>query len=473
MRSFDERSHVDLDFPKVVKYLDKDMNHDHDFVAHNLPSNYGCCSAFKVLSAEGVRVLNLITAAIEKHSTSTKRIPKNNRGVTYRNQFLNELAHSPSILRRVSELAGCEMVYHPMRIQQLHTNLKPQENESNIGRDKEDDMDKTTDASSELKDEISNKKNVDRWHCDTTGFVLVLFCTDPSQYDGGELQYFNGTREEGTRFLASAGKLPANRVLNVGTQYQGFGVFMQGSRVFHQVTPVLRGDERTTIVFSFQPRNVLALEACPQLGMTYNEVDPLHVFLPDWVRYRAWKVMRRMEMWLAHNTELESQQKQSDHARVIVDNCRKNLESITQRLKFSDDRSYLIGELQTAMQQLRSYMQSLECDSDGNGAGSASNERKLNADGDDNDSDDVPARKIARVESDHAQTQQGENLMTLRARHPDVGEAIPNTLPCDVRYFNTRPREELFGKANLVGAIDDIDSCIDDIINLQAAMEYY
>ena len=68
------------------------------------------------------------------------------------------------------------------------------------------------------------------------------------------MQYYNGTREEGTSYFKQGQPLPKEKISNVGRQEKGYGVFMQGSSVYHQVTPVLEGDERTTLVFSFQPR---------------------------------------------------------------------------------------------------------------------------------------------------------------------------------------------------------------------------
>ena len=207
-----DETHVNLTQPSVIKTLDGDMRYDSSFVK-DLPTSYGCCSAFRVLSEEGVRVLDQVLGGIEKHAVSSPRIPKVLRGGTFRSKFLNGMGHSAAILKHVSDLAGCELIYHPMKIQQLHLNFKPEEDSNDSA-------------------EVKLKKNVDRWHCDTTPFVLIVFCTDPDEYTGGTLQYFNGTREEGAQLLtASAGtgsaRLPEDRVLDVGRQTKGFGVFMQ------------------------------------------------------------------------------------------------------------------------------------------------------------------------------------------------------------------------------------------------------
>ena len=323
--------HLDLGHPSVLKYLDKDLQNDSTYV-QKLATNYGCCSAFKILSDEGVRAMDLAVDSIEKYAVCSPRIPKVLRGGTFRSKFLNGMAHSQAVLRKVSELAGCEMIYHPMKIQQLHINFKPSD-EGN-------------------QDDGTRKKNVDRWHCDTTPFVLIVFATNPDEYTGGALQYFNGPREEGIELLGSGKGLPADRVLDVGRQEKGYGVFMQGWRVFHQVTPVLTGDARTTLVYSFQPRNVLALEACLHLSQTYNKVDPLHIFLSDWARYRAWKTVRRFEICTEHWGTLLQQPHANALSTAITESTAK-MTSIVHKLPYTDDRELMRLALEEGISALR------------------------------------------------------------------------------------------------------------------------
>lgn len=325
-----DQTHLELTSPDVIKYLDKDLGCDTASM-DKLATNYGCCSSFKVLSDEGIRAMTLAIESIEKYAVRSVRIPKMLRGGTFRSKFLNGMGHSPAVLRHVSQLAGCEMVYHPMKIQQLHINFKPDDDEEVNG----------------------GKKNVDRWHCDSTAFVLIVFATDPDEYTGGELQYFEGTREEGTELLKSGAGLPQDRLQNVGRQKLGYGVFMQGSRVFHQVTPVLSGKERTTVVYSFQPRNVLALEASLNLSRTYNGVDPLHILLSDWARYRAWKCVRRLELFREHFPAAEI-----DPALLeAVQRSEKLLTAVNRTLPYTDNREEMKAVLTEAIAALREQLQ--------------------------------------------------------------------------------------------------------------------
>lgn len=359
---FNEQVHLELGQPEVVRYLDQDLNHSKSLTAQ-LATNYGCCSAFRILSDEGCRVVDHTLNALEKYATSSPRIPKFLKGSTYRSRFMNGLAHSPSILRLVSQLAGCELIYHPMRIQQLHTNFKP--DEKNGG---DYTKDEGTDEQPAKRSRKGPKK-VDKWHIDTTAFVLVLFCTDPDEYEGGELQYFSGTREEGIAFLSKNGELPADRVYTVGRQHKGYGVFMQGSRVFHQVSPVLRGDKRTTMVFSFQPKNVFCLEPVSTLDRLYNKADPFNFLLPDWVRFRAWKVLRRLEVFMEHFGNIpdaidgcdevkgpEVSTEGSDFAAEVlpaVKSCMTKLVELVRTLRYTSDRLYLTSSLAESMKELK------------------------------------------------------------------------------------------------------------------------
>ena len=327
--------HTQITSPDVIKYLDTHLQTDH-VVVEKLATNYGCCSSFRILSDEGIRAMDLAVASIEKYAVSCPRIPKVLRGGTFRSKFLNGMAHSEAVLRHVSQLAGCEMIYHPMKIQQLHINFKPD-------------------------DDSTDKKNIDRWHCDTTPFVLIVFATDPDEYTGGQLQYFEGTREEGMQLLGSGAGLPKNRVLDVGRQSKGYGVFVQGWRVFHQVTPVLSGNARTTLVYSFQPRNVLALEACQHLSQGYNKVDPLDIFSSDWARYRAWKTAMRMELCQEHcQSALES----NAALREAVAQCGQLMCAIVQTLPYSDNRQLMQSILEAAVAPLRAKLSELELDLD-------------------------------------------------------------------------------------------------------------
>ena len=345
---WEDSKHLNLSNPSEVLTLDKDIGNDSNIIGQ-LPTNYACCSTFQVLNEEGSRVLDHVLTGLSKHAKVSPRIPKLIRGGTFRSKFLNGMGHSPAVLQHVSNLAGCEMIYHPMKIHQLHINLKP--------TDAKPSSETSSDTGSDKS--ISSKQNVDRWHCDSTPFVLIVFCTNPDEYTGGELQYFAGSREEGMELLSTGKGLPKERIRNFGCQMKGFGVFMQGWRVFHQVTPVDYGNARTTIVFSFQPRNVLALEACCHLSHTYSQVDPLHVIMSDWIRFRCWKVTRRFEIMyenLFPTRDTASHDTCVTELFTAVDHSYTKLQEIVYTLPYSTDRKYFVHTLTQAITELKSYL---------------------------------------------------------------------------------------------------------------------
>lgn len=417
-----DEKHLSLTFPTSIQTLENDLNNDPELVKQ-LATNYGCCTTFRVMSREGSRVLDHVITNLEKYSKSCPRIPKLIRGVTFRSDFLNAMGHSPAILRHVSNLAGCELIYHPMKIHQLHTNMKPNDTSNNY----------------------SVKKNIDRWHCDSTPFVLIVFCTDPDEYTGGTLQYFNGPKEEGMRILSAGNGLPEDRVKNVGRQEKGFGVFMQGWRVFHQVTPVLTGDARTTVVFSFYPRNVLALEACSHLSQTYAPVDPLYIIMPDWVRFRAWKAARRLEIFGEHWDSTTT----DPTLITLIDATYTKLWKMVKSLPYTDQRSVFTACLHEAIAELKAFLTVYYPNKV-----ASTNHTPVKETSWDIDNMDPMTSELTLSVTSVADLE--DSNLTSRNKTPSMSG-------WDDSEFFCSP----IGLKNLWGVIEDIDNCIDDVITLQ------
>uniref|UniRef100_A0A7S3H020 Fe2OG dioxygenase domain-containing protein n=1 Tax=Spumella elongata TaxID=89044 RepID=A0A7S3H020_9STRA len=425
-----DEKHLSLTFPTSIQTLEKDLNNDPEVVKF-LATDYGCCSRFRVMSNEGSRVLDHVIDSLEKYSKSCPRIPKLIRGATFRSEFLNGMGHSSAVLRHVSLLAGCELIYHPMKIHQLHVNMKP------------------NDSSTSTNNPV--KKNVDRWHCDSTPFVLIVFCTDPDEYTGGTLQFFNGPKEEGLRILTAGNGLPADRVKNVGRQDKGFGVFMQGWRVFHQVTPVLTGDARTTMVFSFYPRNVLALEACAHLSQTYAPVDPLYIIMPDWVRFRAWKAARRLEMlrekW--DDFTLASKNFTDNDLITLIDTTHAKLWRIVKSLPYTDQRQLFTSCLRESIEDLKTFLLATYPDK-------ISCAHLLSA--------KEPALDTENIDpATSGLTLSVTSVADLEDTEVGVfGKKQPLLFGLDAEFLCSP-----LGVSNLMGVVEDIENCVDDVITLQ------
>ena len=419
---FSEKDDLDLQSPHNIKFLDKDLHNSNESVAA-LASNYGCSSSFKVLSKGGLEKLKSAVDDMHQHVVNTPRYAAV-RGATFRNKFLHGLSHSQALLDLVSRLAGCELLYHPMRIHQLHINFMP-------------------------KDESS--RHVDKWHCDTTPFVLVLFATNPDNYEGGALEYYEGTREEGTSLFKQGKPLPKSRILRVGKQLEGYGVFMQGSRVYHQVTPVTRGNERTTLVFSFQPKNPLAKEPLDKLAQTYNERDPLYIMVPEWARFHAWKSIRRFEVLREHDLLFDSRLEDA------INKCTPKLNEILTKLPYQLDRDGIKKQLEEAIQALKLWLISYSIEGDD----------KVKDVVDDNSEDSSSSsssskkkkRRIVDWEDDNCI----DNCHQPKSRHGDEKHIV-------LSRFMDSP----YGHNNLKRLVLEVENCMDCVATIAVgAMEYY
>ena len=219
---FDASAHLSLEVPTRLVNLGALGNPRQS--AADLATDFAQTNCFRVLSDEGARVLAAEVSRLEHFAVESARIPRVLRGTTWKSEFIHGLCHSPALAAFVSGIARCELIAHPMEIMNGHINLAPRD----------------------------PSRSVDRWHYDTTPFVLVLFVSSPSHYDGGEFEYFVGPLDEAERLLKeNRGELPAERCATVGAQTQGHAVFQQGSQVFHRARRVTRGTERTTFVQSF------------------------------------------------------------------------------------------------------------------------------------------------------------------------------------------------------------------------------
>ena len=315
---FEESKHLNLVPPSRTVQLSQ-LGYTREHVA-SLATGFAQTNAFSVLSPEGSRVLAAEIARLEPLAVSSARIPRVLRGASFRSRFVRGLCQSAALTALASTIAGTELVPHPMEIMNGHVNLSP----------------------------LDRAKGVDRWHHDTTPFVLVLFATPPEEYEGGEFEFFNGTVAEAESILSAGRALPPERCETAGRQHQGWAVFQQGSEVYHRARAVSRG-ARISFVQSYVATDALAREACTRLSDTYNGVDPLHILIPDWGRYRCWRATRLVEHWLAH----EAAGRRSDGNSSVVARIGRRLRDTAETLPYTADRRLLSAALAGTVDELR------------------------------------------------------------------------------------------------------------------------
>lgn len=280
---FNESIHLALRRPdRIVRMADFAANQER----YNAPlvSDFAQTGLFNVLSSEGMRILSSEIDRLEKFAVESPRIPRVLRGATFRSRFIYDLCHSKVLANFMSSIAGTELIAHPMEIMNAHINLAPKD----------------------------LTRAIDRWHHDTTPFVLIIFCTPPEEYEGGEFEFFYGTKAEAeallsaqqnyrqstvsqsynasatlqlrdakgddlpspgtsTKVIESNGTrapptLPGDRCRTLGRPSAGTGVLQQGSEVYHRAKRVTRGSRRTTFVQSFVPTAMLGLPQVEEAG---------------------------------------------------------------------------------------------------------------------------------------------------------------------------------------------------------------
>jgi hypothetical protein len=298
--AFDPKKHFDLKKPEQIWRLE-DFGYTAE-QAKQLPFPLAVTSHFKILSAEGLKVMRDSINQIMDQKRSSDRMANYIRGAVFYSDFIRDFCYSPELNGFMEELAGKPIMPHPMRLYQAHINLKPEE----AGRD------------------------VDRWHTDTVALDFVLLLTDPSTFEGGYFEYFQCTKGKAIRALIRDEVEP--NVIKVEFPEAGYGVLQQGDRVVHRASEVTKGDERTTLVQSYIPQDPLfkdisKLDDC-------KLVDRHDVLFTEWARYKA----------------LLSQRK---------------LDHLIQNIPFSEDRFQIVNELRKAIRDVEEAILEISDDSQG------------------------------------------------------------------------------------------------------------
>jgi hypothetical protein len=183
---YDPDRHLALTRPEQVVRLGA-LGYTQDAVAA-CPTDLAITHAFRILSEEGVAALREVALQLERDATAGRRIARRVRGGAYRSRFLRDFCRCPVVAAHLSAIAGLALAPHTMPMHLGHLNFAP------------DDLDRP----------------VDRWHHDTLGFCHVLMLSDPASLEGGEFQYFLGTKAEADA-LAATGLAPAEeRVVSPG-----------------------------------------------------------------------------------------------------------------------------------------------------------------------------------------------------------------------------------------------------------------
>ncbi len=124
---------------------------------------------------------------------------------------------------------------------------------------------------------------------------MVILLSDATDMEGGELlvAQLSDDPRESLRLIRS-GEIDRALVDTVRYPGPGFAIFMQGSRIAHSVTPVLRAREpRLTVVNSYSSLNPFSPDRT--VFSTFLSIEGAEITPFEFARHVAWRVQGQLE----------------------------------------------------------------------------------------------------------------------------------------------------------------------------------
>jgi hypothetical protein len=301
--------HLSLSQPDNTVHL-SDLGYSAKDVAA-CESTFAYCTAFRVLSDEGVRVMKETCQKIYSNrnsstGTGANRLGSYARGAGYRSTFIRDFCDSPELAEHISRISRVSLVRHSVPAVACGINYAP--------------------------DDIT--KAVDTWHVDSVSFDMVMMLSDPSLIKGGEFQIFKGTKEQGQALLGINGeegkdaKLPSERIETLAFPAAGYGFLQQGNMIFHRACRLLEKADRITMVPSFEVMPATAKDATNSVNMSSWE-DP--GIVPELARHELRRASARLQ-------ELLCDVRLSDDAASLVTRIDTALASLIEFKKNLDNK---------------------------------------------------------------------------------------------------------------------------------------
>ncbi len=283
---FDANIHLKLEVPRSVTSL-KALGYD-DNIITECPSDFGVSSAFRIFSDEGLTVMRDVCLKMYDNrnisvGTGVNRLGSYVRGAGYRSKFIKDFCDSPELAEHLSAIADVQLARHSVPAVACGVNYAPED----------------------------ITRAVDSWHTDSVAFDIVIMLSDPDGFEGGEFQYFEGTKMEGQELLGISGEegididLPEERVVTVPFPAAGYGFMQQGNMIFHRARRLKKKAERMTMIPSFVVVPAHAPDATNSVNMAGWD-DPC--LSAELARHEAWRAAARLEA-LVDNISLHDTRK--------------------------------------------------------------------------------------------------------------------------------------------------------------------
>eukprot|EP00960_Hanusia_phi_P076889 768626-Hanusia_phi.AAC.7 len=234
---------------------------------------------FRLLSEEGVQVLRQVIATNELHAKEMFRSPKCLRGLGYRSPFVRDLSTHRPLLDLLSSLAGepISLHAHGMNLGSRHTNFG----------------------------EVGGVA-AEKWHVDSVDYVLIVMLSDTEGMEGGDLQLYlpQGAADAQTCWdKLSTNSASKDDILSLKFPSAGYATLVQGSKIFHTVSPLLAAKgPRVTLVNSYTSNNVFKPDSTRFSSYKDAFLDPPDVVDLEFSRHRAARAMGQLEHILVNAT---------------------------------------------------------------------------------------------------------------------------------------------------------------------------
>lgn len=261
--AFDPSVHLALEKPSSIRHL-QEFGYSDDEVSRKATS-VAVSSPFRILSDEGAQVLLAVARKLRQHAISCERIENMVRGGCYRSKFLRDLCVDPALTELMCEIYQTDVAPHTMPLHLGHMNFSP--------------------------DDLS--RAVDKWHHDTLPLDTVMMVSDPATLDGGQFEYFVGTKHE-MADLAKEGKPPPQeRVVAPHFAGPGYAIALHGNMVVHRGGPLNKPGERISMVNGYVATDTSLDDQHRHADLKL--VDPPEALYAEWARHAAWRGKSRLE----------------------------------------------------------------------------------------------------------------------------------------------------------------------------------
>jgi hypothetical protein len=129
-------------------------------------------------------------------------------------------------------------------------------------------------------------------------FDYVMFVTDPNKNEGGQFQYFYGTKDEMAEIKKNDNQVPFDRIISPKIPGPGYAVFQQGKHVVHRATGLTSPGERITLVNGYMASDP-SIKDYTKFGELCN-VDPLEIISREFTNHTATHVKKLLEEKILH-----------------------------------------------------------------------------------------------------------------------------------------------------------------------------